>query len=119
MNNDKDEKILILDLVLKGVWYDLINCGIKTEEYREIKDYWRNRLREKLTCEGITLYGDYKPYKYVRFRRGYTSCTMLFKIEDIYVGYGNPEWGAPVNKSVYIIKLGERVDEKSLQNKKT
>ena len=44
---------------------------------------------------------------------------MLFKIEDIYVGYGNPDWGAPVDKNVYVIKLGERVDEKSLQNKKT
>lgn len=27
----------ILDLVLKHQWYDLIEVGIKTEEYRELK----------------------------------------------------------------------------------
>lgn len=34
----------ILNLVLKGHWYDMIERGEKTEEYREIKPYWEKRL---------------------------------------------------------------------------
>ena len=29
----------ILDLPLKKEWYDMIENGVKTEEYREIKSY--------------------------------------------------------------------------------
>jgi hypothetical protein len=32
---------------------------------------------------------------------------MTFEIENISVGYGNKEWGAPDN-IVFIIKLGKR-----------
>ena len=32
---------------------------------------------------------------------------MTFAIEDIDIGKGRPEWGAP-DKPVFIIKLGER-----------
>ena len=34
----------VLDLPLKKEWYDMIESGIKTEEYREIKPYWEKRL---------------------------------------------------------------------------
>ena len=34
----------ILDLPLKATWYDMIESGVKTEEYREIKPYWSKRL---------------------------------------------------------------------------
>ena len=33
-----------LYLFLKYKWYDLIESGQKTSEYREIKPYWINRL---------------------------------------------------------------------------
>ena len=29
-----------LHLVLNRKWYNMIDCGFKTEEYREIKPYW-------------------------------------------------------------------------------
>lgn len=35
----------ILHLNLKSCWYDLIEQGIKTEEYREIKPFYLKRLR--------------------------------------------------------------------------
>ncbi len=44
----------------------------------------------------------------VRFRRGYTSTTMLFKCEGITIGKSNPDWGVP-KEEVFIIKLGERI----------
>lgn len=82
----------ILDLPLKAKWYDMIESGVKPEEYREIKPYWEKRLINR-------------GYTHVRFRYGYTKRTMLREIESIRFGYGNPEWGAPKDKHVFIIKL--------------
>ena len=33
-----------LCLPLKKEWYEMIESGVKTEEYREIKPYWVTRL---------------------------------------------------------------------------
>lgn len=34
----------ILNLVVTKRWFDMIATGEKTEEYREIKGFWLNRL---------------------------------------------------------------------------
>ena len=47
-------------------------------------------------------------YTHVRFRDGYTRRAMLYKIDEITVGRGNPNWGAPTDRDVFIISLGER-----------
>ena len=98
----------ILDLPLKAKWYNMIESGEKQEEYRRIKSYWCKRL---LKCEdklidGITIRTD---YTHVRFRYGYTKRTMLFELHEIDIDYGNPEWGAPENEMVFILKLGNRI----------
>lgn len=118
----------VLHLPLKKEWYTMIESGVKTEEYREIKPYWINRLiqtedgriiKKEAACvldanrsflysgiyEGLLKYAD---YTHVRFSYGYTKRTMTFEIDSIAVGGGNPEWGAP-DKVVFIIKLGKRV----------
>lgn len=110
----------ILHLVLKRKWWDMIASGVKTEEYREIKHHWIKRLcfcrhqqgceysaaaEECLSCASTGEYMCY-PYEQVCFHFGYTSQTMTFKIEDISIGKGNPEWGAP-KEDVFIIKLGK------------
>ena len=99
----------ILDLSLTYKWYDMIASGTKREEYREIKDYWLHRLTYirfftgKLDSE-LSLA---KHYDFVRFHRGQGGkLSMLIECKGISVGYGNPEWGAPTNKEVFIIKLG-------------
>lgn len=126
----------ILDLPLKKEWYNLIESGVKTEEYREIKPYWCNRLlnreplglnhwktvlstvfkvvEERKHVKGALhhlLVWNYKlrGYTHVRFRFGYTKRTMLFELNDIVVGKGNKELGAPDNE-VFILKLGKRVE---------
>ena len=33
-----------LNLVLKSKWFDMIESGGKTEEYREVKPYWIRRF---------------------------------------------------------------------------
>lgn len=91
----------ILHLPLKSEWYNLIESGIKTEEYREIKPYWIKRL-----CISDS---DFKHYDKVKFSYGYTKKTMTFLIEKISKGKGNKEWGA-MDDEVFIITLGNRVE---------
>lgn len=120
----------ILDLHIKAKWYDMIESGEKTEEYREIKPYWLKRLFylcpsfaiyheriEKLYSsfpyEYIyfvktylrTSYLSVKPYTHIRFHYGYTKRTMLMGMEDITIGRGEPKWGAPFDREVFIISF--------------
>lgn len=84
-----------LHLILKGKWYDMIERGEKKEEYRELTPYWMKRIGSEHT--------------HVCFHKGYTDTTMTFAIEGKSYGYGNPDWGAPADRGVFIIKLGERL----------
>lgn len=114
----------ILDLVLIGLWYDMIESGEKPEEYREIKPYWEKRLldyeaikrdykmlmfRRFLVGKGVNPLEYPRGFTHVRFHRGYTNTTMLFECKEITIGMGNPQWGAPTDKEVFIIKLGKRI----------
>lgn len=101
-----------LHLVLKAKWYDMIASGEKKEEYREVKQYWMKRLIEDVAEdeEGDTCcHVFYVDYDRVCFHKGYTSTTMTFAVESIDTGRGKPEWGAPADRDVFIIKLGERL----------
>ena len=120
----------ILHLPLKAQWYNMIESGEKTEEYRMITPYWYQRvyqrkpefayagllsksdaeyacdpdLRYILTGDGFKD-NELRPYTHVLFRYGYTRRTMLREIESITIGRGNPKWGAPTDKDVFIIKF--------------
>lgn len=114
----------ILDLPLKREWYEMIERGEKTEEYRMIKPYWCVRLAhcDMRLCWMRTSYNtdcqfqgklsliNRRGYTHVRFRYGYTKRTMLFELESIRIGRGRPEWGAPEDNDVFILKLGNRID---------
>ena len=125
-----------LHLPLKAKWYEMIESGVKTEEYREIKPYWFKRLFcvidighshfEKIDDDCATFYtknidllktdmqlGGFqlKDYTHVKFSYGYTKRTMTFEIESITIGKGKPEWGAPT-EDVFIIKLRKKNDNK-------
>lgn len=88
----------ILYLTLKKQWYDLINQGIKKEEYREIKPYWVKRLENNHFDE-------------VFFRHGYAkdAPTMSFIIDNISIAEGKEEWGAVKGVKYYTISLGKRL----------
>ena len=114
----------ILHLPLKKQWYEMIESGVKTEEYREIKPYWEKRLidyksvsadydrisfRRFVLGKWTDVCKEYpKGYTHVKFSCGYTKRTMMFELENIRMGKGRPEWGAP-EEEVFIIKLGERL----------
>lgn len=113
----------ILYLPLKAKWYDMQELGEKTEEYREITPYWVKRLvcdedYEHVSDEdveficsrpnGIENLFDAgwkpKPYTHVCLGYGYTKRTFTHKIDSITIGRGKPEWGAPTDRDVFIIK---------------
>lgn len=85
----------ILHLILKARWYDKINRGDKTSEYRECKPYWDNRLRES-------------DYTHVMFRQGYgkNAPTMMFEIKSICVTDAKNDLNLP---KCWEIKLGARL----------
>lgn len=119
------EAIKILDLPLKAKWYDMQECGEKNEEYREITPYWCNRLlakkpysrrfwkdildNAKMTYQCLLdIYGT-REYTHVCLRYGYTKRTFTHKIDSITIGRGKPEWGAPTDRDVFIIKHHKQV----------
>jgi len=53
----------ILHLNVKSKWFDMIACGEKTEEYRELKLYWTKKFTSFnwfLGCHGIKESPSYK-----------------------------------------------------------
>lgn len=136
MTKEKNQRIL--HLVLKRKWWDMIESGEKPDEYRDFTDYWIKRLCDNPTFDkdgkiiGRKQIDDYtlkmckhkgldmaqmfrngnmipKEYDAVCFHRGYTNVTMLYEFKGTSIGYGNPAWGAPTDKEVFIIKLGKRI----------
>ena len=120
-----------LHLVLKRKWWDMIDSGERTEEYRDVNHYWAIRLLDRqyrwysqnidypnnfidwlcsrLTHNDIT----FRSYENVCFHLGYTNNTITFKITSMNVMYGEvcrQEWGAEPNKYYFVIKLGERAE---------
>ena len=99
-----------LVLPLKKEWYEMIECGVKTEEYRECKPYWNKRLMRKVwNFADNSLCDIPKKFDAVKFSYGYTKRTMTFECKGITIDKGRKEWGAPDN-DVFIIKLGRRIE---------
>jgi hypothetical protein len=115
-----------LRLPLKTNWFEMTKAGIKTEDYRELNEYWFNRLVDSIYDEkgrynkktSFFLYDrlDYFRFVFKYFDRnvmtlGYPKSTdteRILKLEhkEIEIRTGNPEWGAEPNKLYFVIKHG-------------
>lgn len=99
---------LRLDVNLKQ--FAMILSGVKTVEYREIKQYY-GRL---FACGQIKINGEYYDACQVDicFHLGYAKKrpAMLFACNGLSIGIGNPEWGAEPNVPYYRIGIGELLD---------
>lgn len=91
----------ILDLVVKGEWFDKIKSGEKTHEYRLANTYWYTRINNLA-----------RPAK-IRFRRGYAKDAerMLFSIKSIGIVNGL-HTDLHTDSDVFDIELGEHVKPK-------
>lgn len=113
----------MLTLPIEKRWYDLILSEVKTEEYREIKDYYTSRFINALSkkhLKGSDITKDLKkafidecrtnwyadePFK-VMFRNGYSKNSPFIIAEcTLSVGHGNPEWGAVREREYYILHI--------------
>ena len=123
-NQITESDMKTLHLPLKKEWYEMIESGVKTEEYRGITAYWIVRFfidenGKKITMLTANFLASnleilkwwiesgklvFKPFDFVKFSYGYTKRTMTFELKDISIGKGKPELGAP-KEDVFIINL--------------
>lgn len=126
-----------LQLSLIGKWFYMTRSGIKTEDYREINEYWLKRLFEYISeyplsderlCDILISLkkGDFKnttdfwgfsgfyPKKFNTNimtlgypKKGDPERTIQLEHKGISIDYGNPEWGAEPGKLYFIIKHGK------------
>ena len=125
----------VLKLTLKKKWFDMILSGEKTEEYREINDYWKSRLAirkgSKLAKMSILEYPDLKKltlcislgYDFVPrfdfdrvqfFNGGHFSSKLpnfIIELKSIEINTGKVEWGAEENKTYFGLRLGKIVSK--------
>jgi hypothetical protein len=119
-----------LQLPLKRKWFEMTARGIKTEDYREINEYWLKRLvesdienpeigqalcslRDGSTQESVNeIYGvKLKQFKINKMTLGYPKATdteriLRFEHKGIEIRTGNSEWGAEPGKIYFVIKHG-------------
>lgn len=98
--------------------------GIKTEDYREINEYWFKRLVDcRCACINSGLnelnerikncpFGGFKKFNTNTMTLGYPKSTdtdriLKFKHKGIEIRTGNPEWGAEPGKLYFVILHGE------------
>lgn len=87
---------------IKRQWFDLIDRGIKKEEYRADTPYYRARLEpfigEEIECT---------------LRNGYSATSPTLKVRaKVEKGTGNPDWGAEDGETYFklIILDKERIE---------
>ena len=118
-----------LRMSLKTKWFEMTKAGIKTEDYREINEYWTKRLfrdvdktelqdiikglQEGRSIEWAGLFHLHflKDFEINTMTLGYPKANdyeriLNLKHKGIRIGTGNPEWGAEPNKMYFIIMHG-------------
>ena len=105
MRKLKRSECAVLQLVLKGKWYDMIASGEKREEYRLQTPYWAIRLSNWDNIDATA--------HVVEFRLGYAKdAPRVACLSSWYTATDkcrHPEWGEP-DTLHYVIILGERVE---------
>ena len=106
-----------LHLTVKKKWFDLIESGLKFEEYREVKRYWIARLLSNteylVDLEGVKNVGArFNKFDLVKFTNGYSknSQTVTFECKEIFIGLGFDSFGAEIGKEYFVIRLGKKVE---------
>jgi len=123
----------VLYLNLKKKWFDMIAKGEKTEEYREIKEYWLKRLflydgsvpfdkpmldeiitelkKKPYSFDDLYYWADWKPkpFNFICFKNGYSK-----NAPEIWCGYetieikpAKPEWSENAKGNYFVLRLGE------------
>lgn len=92
-----------LHLNLHKKWFDMIASGEKREEYRELSDYWKARMKtvRRDNVKTITFSNGYQ-----RGRR-----QMVVSLKYISIRTGLNEWGAEEGKIYFVLHLGNIIKQ--------
>lgn len=110
-----------LQLSLKTKWFEMTKAGIKTEDYRDITNFWVIRLSEPRTDLNSKIdffhHGIARVFK--KFtqntitlgypKKGDTERILKFEHAGIEIREGSPEWGAEPGKVYFVIKHGKQI----------
>ena len=108
-----------LHLVMTKDWYNLVESGQKTEEYRKfIPFYWKRLFKKSRLWDekSIRVYYEThgelpKEFDTVTFHYGYSKKFMVYELKKIRLGHDGPaEWGCPQDEDVFMIGLGKRIE---------
>lgn len=106
-----------LKLVLTDHWFEEIKSGRKTHEYRKASAHWVSRfgILPKPFYKDDFIKAGYEyntGYEFVEFQKAYRKNPerMLFEIKNIGIVDGK-NTDLKVDKWVFDIELGERIDE--------
>lgn len=85
-----------LHLTIKKKWFDMITSGEKIEEYREIKAYWKTRLKK--------YYESREPFD-IQFKNGYAKDAPIItkECEGILMGKPIVAWTDKPGEKVFIL----------------
>lgn len=106
----KRSKCVVLPLVLKRRWYDAIEMGAKSEEYRTATNVVH--MIQRWWGQGMIV----DRFPVVEFRRGYRtdSSRMTWIVSGVYSRgagcYADPEMGEPTDRPHYALVLGEPIE---------
>lgn len=100
----------VINMALKKVWYDAIDKGVKTTEYRDMTDYWMGKLLDMKKYKGKTFRevrrglekGELKvfPADWTHVRFHHDKDNMTFAIDKLVCYNGH---------TTFAIKLGDRL----------
>lgn len=96
----------------------MILSGVKTEEYREFKDYWINRLCDLTKIYKHNNYEHFNNFDTITFKNGYSKNApeIVIVLNGITLGVAKPEWGGENNDNLFILHLGEILSTKNIKN---
>ena len=118
--------VVDLKLVLKYKWFDMIDSGVKKEEYREIKKSMVSKLFD-WRDSGLSLYEFTQKIKndgnetslwiYLKrnlgdviFFRGYTNNKSTFEFGEINIGKAKPQWSDDWQGDCFVISIGDKIN---------
>lgn len=100
----------MLILPIKKKWFDMILSGEKKEEYREVKPYYKSRIKKEFFCYPYTGIPYGEDYQNVEFRNGYGKNVPAFiALCKLEIGTGKPEWGAELGTEYYVFVIDKIV----------
>ena len=106
----------MLVLPIKRKWFEMIACGEKKEEYREIKPYYDKRLGHLAVGMGHLAVGMGQSV-IILLRNGYKQNSPTIKCKCVItIGEGKVDWGAEPDINYYVLKIVKILEIKNNDN---